>query len=236
MFSKTAQYYDKIYSAKNYRAEVEKLLTLIPRALVHPKSRLLDAACGTGRHLQYLKSHFKVAGFDLDPGLIQIAREKEPEIPFFIADMTDFELSQKFEIITCLFSAIGYVKTLAKLNQSVVCLANHLAPNGVLIIEPWFPPDMWKAGTVHAVLLDEPELKIARVNTSFRTGNLSWFDLHYLIATPDGTEHFVERHELGLFTHAEMREAFANAGLRVHYDENGLTGRGLYIGSFNENY
>jgi hypothetical protein len=68
------------------------------------------------------------------------------------------------------------------------------------------------------------------MNTSFRDGRLSYFDLHYLIGTPEGTEHFVERHELGLFETSEMHDLLADAGLEVTYDEEGLMGRGLFIG------
>lgn len=80
-----------------------------------------------------------------------------------------------------------------------------------------------------ATLYDK--IYIAHLNTSFVDGRLSWFDFHYLIATPEGTEHLVERHELGLFERREMRAAFVDAGLRVRYDEYGLTGRGLWIGN-----
>ena len=109
-------------------------------------------------------------------------------------------------------------------------MASHLKPCGVLVIEPWFTPDAWKPGTVHALLVDEDELKIARVNTSFADGRLSYFDLHYLIGTPEGTEHFVERHELGLFTIEEMATALEPAGLEVTYDPEGPAGRGVFLG------
>jgi len=55
-------------------------------------------------------------------------------------------------------------------------------------------------------------------------------DMHYLIGTPEGTEHYVERHELGLFTSDEMTHVLTDCGLEVTYDAEGLTGRGLYIG------
>jgi hypothetical protein len=98
-----------------------------------------------------------------------------------------------------------------------------------LVVEPWFTPADWNPGKVHALLVDEPELKIARVSTSMVDGRISYFDMHYLIATPQGTDHFVERHELGLFEREEMVAAFEAASLQATYDTHGLTGRGLYI-------
>ncbi len=106
----------------------------------------------------------------------------------------------------------------------------HLTPGGVLVIEPWFTPDTWYAPSVHAELVDEPDLKIARVNTSFVEGRLSSFDLHYLIGTLEGTEHCVEHHELGLFETDEITDVLTNCGFEVTYDKEGLMGRGLFIG------
>lgn len=87
---------------------------------------------------------------------------------------------------------------------------------------------------MHALYIDEPELKIARINTSLVKDGVSIFDLHYLIGTPDGTEHIVEHHELGLFEVEENVSAMEEAGLGVKHDPEGLTGRGLYIGERKE--
>ncbi|MBC6936757.1 MAG: hypothetical protein DWB42_13080 [Chloroflexi bacterium] len=54
--------------------------------------------------------------------------------------------------------------------------------------------------------------------------------MHRLVATPDGVEHFSEQHRMGLFTHEDYLEAVAAAGLESVYNEQGLTGRGLYLG------
>lgn len=230
MFSETAQYYDKIYSDKDYQGEVDRLVAILEENLGSSSERLLDVACGTGSHIEHLKERFDVEGLDISQDLLEIAREKNPDVPFHRADMMDFDLGCEFDLVTCLFSSIGYVKTLHNLTQAVACMTRHLVPGGVLIIEPWFTPRTWQVPSVHATFIDEPDLKIARISTSLSNGRLSFFDFHYLIGTPEGTEHFVERHELGLFRTNEVLAVLAEAGLGVTYDAEGLTGRGLFIG------
>ena len=197
-------------------------------------NHLLDVACGTGQHITHLKSHFQVEGLDLDDELLSVARERHPDITFHKGDMTSFGLNNTYDVMTCLFSSIGYVRTLENLNQAVATMAHHLKPGGLLIIEPWLTPDAVKPDVPYAVFVDDPNLKIARINTTKIAGRLSLFTFHYLIGTPEGTEHLVEEHILGLFTTDEMTAAFHNAELTVTYDPDGLTGRGLYIGKKGE--
>ena len=224
------KYYDKIYSFKDYEQEAKKITLIIEQRLQSEGRRLLDVACGTGKHIEYLKDHFDVEGLDISPEMLEIARMRNPHVAFHQADMTNFDLGKKFDVITCLFSAIGYAKTLELAGNVIACMSRHLASGGLLIVEPWFSPEAWYAEPVHAMLIDEPNLKIARVNTSFVKGRISYFDLHYLIGTPEGTTHVVEHHELGLFTIEEMKKMFADAGLSVTYDAEGIAGRGLYVG------
>lgn len=229
-YTDSASLYDVIYGQKDYEGEVRKLRKHIARYMTRTAETLLDVACGTGGHLAHLHTAFQCAGLDLSPGLLDTARRRLPAVPFYEADMCDFNLGEPFDVVTCLFSAIGYVGTLERLHQAAAAMAWHVAPGGLLIVEPWFTPETFKDGYVFSELIEQPNLHLVRMSVSKTDGALSIIDLHHLVATPDGVTHFVERHELALFTHAEYIAAFEAAGLRVIHDADGLIGRGLYIG------
>ena len=103
-------------------------------------------------------------------------------------------------------------------------------PAGSQLVEPWLTPDGWMPNRPHLLTHEEPDLVLARATVSgLRDERISTTEMHYLVATPAGVEHFVEHHELYLFTNDEMRAAFEAAGLDVDYDAEGLIGRGLWI-------
>ncbi|MCO5296130.1 MAG: methyltransferase domain-containing protein [Fimbriimonadaceae bacterium] len=229
MFSKTAQHYDRIYAFKDYAAESARVLELLAAHGVTGGS-LLDVACGTGLHLQHLAERFKVEGVDLDPGLLKVARRRLPGVPLHEGDMSAFDLGRTFDAVTCLFSAVGYLPSAESLNAALECFARHTRPGGVVMVEPWLFPGDYREGHVHALLVDEPELKICRMSSSVRDGRRVRFEFHYLVGEPTGVEHLVETHDTTLHSHEEYIAAFEGAGLKVSFDEQGLMGRGLYIG------
>ena len=141
MFTASAEYYDLIYSAlKDYDAETAQIASLLRR--LNPTCRtVLDVACGTGEHARLLAgAGFDVDGLDLDPAFIRIASGKHPAGRFIEADMTDFQLQRRYDAVLCLFSSIGYVRTLERLGQAFRCFRDHLAAAGVIVVEPWFLP------------------------------------------------------------------------------------------------
>ncbi len=232
MFSKSANFYNALYGSmgKDYVAETHKVHQIIQGHKRSSGDTLLEVACGTGMHASILRENYQVEGLDLDPEMLAVASQTYPGIPFHQADMVDFDLGKGFDVITCLFSSIGYVKTKERLETAIQNMARHLQPGGVLIVEPWFTPEQWKPGRVSALFVDQPDLKISRMNISEVDGLLSFFVFHYTVGTPQGVEYFTERHELGLFTHEEYLGAFRKTGLEVIHDPEGLDGRGLYIG------
>jgi len=225
-------YYDKIYASqgKDYRKEAEYLQSVLHTRITDRKPTLLDVACGTGNHLLYLRKHFEVEGVDVSLDFVRAARSKLPKVKFYVGDMRTFRLGKEYSVVTCLFSSIGFMETSSKLQTAIRNMARHVKVGGVLVVEPWFSPGQLIDGRVSLASVDEDKLKMVRMSTTRVEGTISRFDFHYLIGTSEGTEHFVERHRMRLFTKDEMVDAFEKAGLGVEYDEKGPTGRGLYIG------
>lgn len=191
---------------------------------------LLDVACGTGKHLEQLRDRHLVEGLDLDDGLLAVARRRLPNVPLHAGDMREFDLGRRFDAVTCLFSAIGHLAATSELDAAIATMGRHLEPGGVLVVEPWLTPEEWIPGRPALLTVDEPDLKIARISMTGTRGTTSLLDFHYLVATPHGLESVTEHLELALFSRDEMTAAFERAGLDVFYDEQGLTGRGLYVG------
>jgi SAM-dependent methyltransferase len=227
-FTKSARFYDAIYGFKDYEEAARKLRELALGKVPDARA-LLDVGCGTGQHLGYLQKHYAVAGLDVSAELLAVARERLPDVPLLQADMVDFSFGRRFDIVTCLFSAIAYVETLERMRAAVANMAAHLNPGGVLVVEPWVYPKRYRTGTITANHVDQPDLKISWMYTSEQQGQVSVLDIHYLVGTPERVEYFTEGHRMGLFTHDEYLDAFRSADLNVSYDPEGLFGRGVYV-------
>lgn len=232
IYKDLAQYYDLIYSSKNYKKEAVIIKRLI---LQHKKSNgkdLLEVACGTGKHIQYLKNDFKVLATDSNVEMLKLARKNIKGASFKQADMVKLNLGKKFDAIICLFSSIGYVKTYQNLKRTFHNFANHLKEGGVVIIEPWLTKSTYKINLPHMDSYGDDNIKIARLNVSKAHDNISIMDMHYLIAEKKrDVQHFIDRHELGMFEPKKVLDFMREVGLRARFVKKGLIkNRGIYIG------
>ena len=232
MYKELAKYYDLIYSWKDYRKETDKIKNLIKKHKKSDGNKLLDVACGTGKHLEYLKENFYCTGIDLNEEMINVAKNNIMDVDFKTADMMNFNLNDKFDIINCLFSSICYVKTYDNLEKTIMNFKNHLKVGGVVIIEPWFTKSAYWVGLPSMTTYDGEDIKIARLNTTAIDKDLSVMEMHYLIVEKNkDVKYFIDKHELGLFETDKFLEVMKNAGFKAVFLKDGLMkGRGLYIG------
>lgn len=229
-YARSAAFYDLIYGGKPYQEEADRVHALIQAHLRSDGSALLDVGCGSGNHLAHLRRHYRCDGVDLDAGLLAIARERYPDSAFHQGDMAEFDLDRRYDALVCLFSAIGYVRTVERLGETMRTFARHLLPGGVAVVEPWLTPDVFRPGNVRVDTPEHPEVTVVRMVHSGMRGGLSVLTFSYLIGRAEGIERFEEHHELGLFTREQTMDALRGAGLEVvEHDPHGLTGRGLYV-------
>ncbi len=270
MFESWAHLYDDVYAArgKDYRKEAEYLRAVIGVAMDStrvPESsppagsfesgsgppptrlRLLDVACGTGLHLRHLSQHFAAQGLDRSPEMLRVAREHLPSTRFHQADMTRFQLRQTFDVVTCLFSSVGYLDGPEDLNIAIATMAEHVSEGGCLLVEPPVsrervqPPEVsedvffsggrqWRRKT--DATLDGPLLRIrflySRAGQEEPNGAV---DEPALRDKPLCDEQLCDEQPIYLFTDEEMKTAFQRAGLEWSRDPKGPSGLGLHVGS-----
>jgi SAM-dependent methyltransferase len=107
-----------------------------------PIGRALDAACGTGRHLTYLRMlGHEVAGFDLCPQMLALARAKAPDVDLRIAKLEEVPWSDgSFDTAVCALALThqrelaGPIKELARVVRfGGRVVISDIHPAGILI-------------------------------------------------------------------------------------------------------
>jgi SAM-dependent methyltransferase len=76
-------------SGQNVHGEADLIEALLRES---GGTRVLDAGCGTGRvAIELAARGFSVVGVDVDPAMLSAARAKNPELPWFDADLAHLE-------------------------------------------------------------------------------------------------------------------------------------------------
>jgi SAM-dependent methyltransferase len=97
-----------------------------------PRS-VLDGGCGTGRvAIELARRGLNVAGADLDPDMINLARTKAPELTWVQADLSELDLPIRFDVVVLAGNVIPYVASDRRAATVIAC-ARHLTPGGRLI-------------------------------------------------------------------------------------------------------
>src|SRR3989344_1606930 len=111
----------------------------------HKARKILDIACGTGRHAIALAGKgFSVTGVDASHAMINQARKNasmlDCQIKFKIQDIRKLSLKEKFDAAFIMYGSLAYVKTNKDAINALRSVARCLKKNGLIIIEddnPW---------------------------------------------------------------------------------------------------
>ena len=121
----------------NYYPEIfgEQLLKWLERNNLHPKTAM-DLACGTGILCGILDSAgIAASGMDFSSGMIEIARQNTPHIPYDVADMTTYRPDKQFDLVTCTGDALNHIPQLADVEKIFQNVYRYTAPGGYFIFD-----------------------------------------------------------------------------------------------------
>ena len=121
----------------NYYPEIfgEQLLQWLKRKNYAPKNSL-DLGCGTGVLCRILQGEgIRAAGMDFSSGMIDIARQDSPEIPYEVADMITYRPENQFDLVTCTGDALNHNRDLNAIQKIFQNVYAYTSPGGYFVFD-----------------------------------------------------------------------------------------------------
>ncbi len=129
-------YYHILYKERNYR-EAQIFMDNLTHYLNLPeKAKVLDLACGKGRHAIYLNQlGFDVIGADLSENSIAEAnKNSNSSLHFQVHDMRE-KMEDQFDAIFNLFTSFGYFENDADNLKTLIAIKESLTEHGFAVID-----------------------------------------------------------------------------------------------------
>jgi SAM-dependent methyltransferase len=96
----------------------------------------LETACGTGSVAkEFLKYHYDITWLDISPEMLKRAENHLPKEKLILWDMTNFELSKKFDVILCNYNSICHLLTWKEWQKFFEMSFAHLEEWGILVFD-----------------------------------------------------------------------------------------------------
>ena len=130
-----SDYYHILYKNRDNKEAEFFINNLIKKLKIKKNSKILDLACGVGRHSFYLnKKGMNVIGIDNSENNIKKAKKFENKfLKFKKKEMTE-DYGQEFDFIFNLFTSFGYINEKHNLN-TFKSINNSLINHGILVID-----------------------------------------------------------------------------------------------------
>lgn len=131
------KYYHILYKKRDELEAQHFISNLVKSLAIQKEAKLLDLACGKGRHSIYLNSlGYDVVGVDLSKNSIELAKKHENEsLHFEVQDMRIPLQGKKFNYIFNLFTSFGYFEVFEDNFKTLTSIDYMLEKNGVFIID-----------------------------------------------------------------------------------------------------
>lgn len=202
-------WYALLYGHRNEDDAREMLEPMMAKAGLLPGNRVLDLACGRGRHAAVLvRKGLEVTGIDISPESIKEAREAAPTAHFDVFDIREPYATAAYDAVICLFTSLGYTDDREDDARAVQAAAQALKHNGLFIL------DLMNGRHVSANLVREEVKEVEGVRFEINRMMEGTDVLKQIRVThPGGEDVYEERvHAWDL---PEVESMVARAGLRV---------------------
>jgi len=144
-FGLYAEVYDLIYRDKDYAAESAFIVELVRRFLPAQArtGRLIDLACGTGRHaIALAQAGYQVTGSDISEQMVAIARQAVAKegvrIPLHVQSFQSCDrIGGQYDVALAMFSSLGYLVTARDVDAALSGVRALLRPGGVFVFDVW---------------------------------------------------------------------------------------------------
>jgi SAM-dependent methyltransferase len=214
LYRKYARYYDLIYEKLDLKKESNFIKWAVLKHKTSAGNKLLDMACGTGRHSAMLYDSFEILGADINQDMLKIAREKLSDVEFIEADMKDLNLKREFDVIICMFSAMNYNHTMEEFEKTINNFYNHMHKGGVLIFDMGINQENWIEGLVSVDTVVNDEVKLARICQSHLEDGIFNADFIFLTKEDGKLDFDIDQHKLGVFPIEEVINSLIKIGFQ----------------------
>jgi SAM-dependent methyltransferase len=203
-------YYHILYKDRDEREAQHFIDNLITYLQIKKESKLIDIACGKGRHATYFnKLGFDVVGLDLSKNSITTAKQNENErLQFFTHDMRKTFKENSFHVVTNLFTSFGYFDNDKDEQEAVNAMSDNLKSDGILII------DFMNAKKVIAHLVESEQKQIQDITFNIRRK----FEDNYIIkdiSFSDKERNYNFQEKVKALTLSDFSDFISNAGLKI---------------------
>lgn len=202
-------YYHILYGNRNDE-EAELLMdSLLAHLTPSAESKIIDIACGRGRHAIYLnKKGYAVTGIDLSEQSIKFAKQFEQKnLHFYVHDMRKLFYINYYDVAFNLFTSFGYFDTEKDHLNALKSFRKSLKSDGTFVIDYFNTQKIVKH-------LTQQEIK---------TVDGIEFHIHKYVADGKIIKHINFEHQLKSYAFEERVQAFLLSDFERMLSKSGLT-------------
>ena len=203
-------YYHVLYKDRDDSEAADFMDRLTQYLNLHPSSKILDLACGKGRHSRYLSSlGYDVTGVDLSAQSITYAKKFEKEnLNFAVHDMCLPYKKGAFNTVFNLFTSFGYFDNELDNLRTIKAIKANLSSNGLAVIDflnvSYVASNLVKQETK---IVDGISFDIKReINNGYIQKHISFFV---------NNNHYEFTEKVRALTFLDFKNYFKDAGLKL---------------------